>query len=145
LQTQDLHARSHVADRRTATRTARHIFLCGPGGSSNGRTSGFGPENRGSSPCPPAARPTRANTICGVSAPIVAILAAGQGTRMRSGVPKVLHEVCGLPMVLWPVRAAQQAGAGLVVVVDGPERALADVLSDGVELAVQQRPDGTGG
>jgi bifunctional UDP-N-acetylglucosamine pyrophosphorylase/glucosamine-1-phosphate N-acetyltransferase len=80
-----------------------------------------------------------------VSAPIVAILAAGQGTRMRSSLPKVLHEVCGLPMVLWPVRAAQQAGAARVVVVDGPERALASVLPDGVELAVQPRADGTGG
>ena len=31
---------------------------------------------------------------------------------MRSRTPKVLHELCGLPMVLWPVRAALAAGAG---------------------------------
>ena len=85
-------------------------------------------------------------SIPGVSpAPTVLILAAGQGTRMRSRTPKVLHELCGIPMVLWPVRAALAAGAGQVVVVDSPERALADVLPDGVALAVQPRPNGTGG
>lgn len=86
--------------------------------------------------------------VCRVSAPTVLILAAGQGTRMRSSTPKVLHELCGLPMVLWPVRAAldsMPARPGKVVVVDSPERALAGVLPDGVELAVQPRSDGTGG
>jgi bifunctional UDP-N-acetylglucosamine pyrophosphorylase/glucosamine-1-phosphate N-acetyltransferase len=80
-----------------------------------------------------------------VSAPIVLVLAAGQGTRMRSRTPKVLHELCGLPMVLWPVRAALGAGAGTVVVVDSPARALEPLLPTGVELAVQERPNGTGG
>jgi bifunctional UDP-N-acetylglucosamine pyrophosphorylase / glucosamine-1-phosphate N-acetyltransferase len=80
-----------------------------------------------------------------VSAPTVLILAAGRGTRMRSNTPKVLHDVCGLPMVLWPVRAALAAGAGRVVVVDSPERALERVLPEGVELAVQERANGTGG
>jgi len=78
-------------------------------------------------------------------APTVLILAAGQGTRMRSDTPKVLHELCGLPMVLWPVRAALAAGAGRVVVVDSPARATEPVLPDGVELAVQPEPNGTGG
>jgi bifunctional UDP-N-acetylglucosamine pyrophosphorylase/glucosamine-1-phosphate N-acetyltransferase len=80
-----------------------------------------------------------------VSAPIVLILAAGQGTRMRSAKPKVLHELCGRPMVLWPVAAALEAGAGRVLVVDSPDRALEAVLPEGVDLAVQPRPDGTGG
>lgn len=80
-----------------------------------------------------------------MSAPIVLILAAGQGTRMRSQRPKVLHELCGQPMVLWPVQAALAAGAGRVVVVDSPARALEQVLPEGVELAVQPRSDGTGG
>jgi bifunctional UDP-N-acetylglucosamine pyrophosphorylase/glucosamine-1-phosphate N-acetyltransferase len=78
-------------------------------------------------------------------APTVLILAAGQGTRMRSKTPKVLHELCGRPMVLWPVRAALEAGAERVVVVDSPARALAAVLPEGVELAVQPRSNGTGG
>ena len=80
-----------------------------------------------------------------MAAPTVLILAAGQGTRMRSRTPKVLHELCGIPMVLWPVRAAQKAGAGRVIVVDSPERALGPLLPDGVELAVQEIPNGTGG
>ncbi len=80
-----------------------------------------------------------------MSAPVVLILAAGQGTRMRSATPKVLHDVCGRPMVLWPVAAALEAGAARVVVVDSPARALERVLPDGVDLAVQERPDGTGG
>ncbi len=80
-----------------------------------------------------------------MSAPTVLILAAGQGTRMRSKTPKMLHELCGRPMILWPVLAAQAAGAGRVVVVDSPQRALEDVLPGQAELAVQEHPDGTGG
>jgi bifunctional UDP-N-acetylglucosamine pyrophosphorylase/glucosamine-1-phosphate N-acetyltransferase len=64
---------------------------------------------------------------------------------MRSKVPKVLHELCGRPMVLWPVYAARAAGAERVVVVDSPDRPLEAVLPQGVELAVQERPNGTGG
>ena len=48
-------------------------------------------------------------------------------------------------MLLWPVHAALEAGAGKVVVVDSPARALQGVLPEGVELAVQPRSDGTGG
>jgi bifunctional UDP-N-acetylglucosamine pyrophosphorylase / glucosamine-1-phosphate N-acetyltransferase len=71
------------------------------------------------------------------------ILAAGQGTRMRSRTPKVLHDLCGLPMIAWPVRAAREAGADRVVVVGGPDRALEGHLPEGVELAVQAEPRGT--
>ena len=72
-------------------------------------------------------------------APTVLILAAGQGTRMRSATPKVLHELCGRPMVMWPVTAALEAGASRVVVVDSPERALEGVLPGGVDVAIQER------
>jgi bifunctional UDP-N-acetylglucosamine pyrophosphorylase/glucosamine-1-phosphate N-acetyltransferase len=48
-------------------------------------------------------------------------------------------------MILWPVRAALEAGAGRVVVVDSPARALEHLLPEGVDLAVQERPNGTGG
>jgi bifunctional UDP-N-acetylglucosamine pyrophosphorylase / glucosamine-1-phosphate N-acetyltransferase len=64
---------------------------------------------------------------------------------MRSATPKVLHELCGQPMLLWPVRAALAAGAGKVVVVDSPARACHAVLPDGVVLAVQPQSNGTGG
>jgi bifunctional UDP-N-acetylglucosamine pyrophosphorylase / glucosamine-1-phosphate N-acetyltransferase len=80
-----------------------------------------------------------------VIAPTVVILAAGQGVRMRSRTPKVLHELCGRAIVLWPVRAAFEAGAERVVVVDSPARKLEHVLPEGVHLAVQEHPDGTGG
>jgi bifunctional UDP-N-acetylglucosamine pyrophosphorylase / glucosamine-1-phosphate N-acetyltransferase len=80
-----------------------------------------------------------------VIAPTVVILAAGQGTRMRSRVPKMLHDLCGRPLIGWPVAAAREAGAGKIVVVGGPDRALAGHLPEGVELAVQPEPDGTGG
>src|SRR5689334_18473205 len=77
-------------------------------------------------------------------APVAVILAAGQGTRMRSAVPKVLHPICGRAMALWPVHAALEAGAQRVVVVGGPDRALEPVLPPGAELAVQEQPLGTG-
>jgi bifunctional UDP-N-acetylglucosamine pyrophosphorylase/glucosamine-1-phosphate N-acetyltransferase len=83
-------------------------------------------------------------SIGDVSQPTVVIMAGGQGTRMRSRVPKVLHPICGRAMALWPVHAALEAGAGKVVVVGGPERALEPVLPDGVVLTVQERPLGTG-
>jgi bifunctional UDP-N-acetylglucosamine pyrophosphorylase/glucosamine-1-phosphate N-acetyltransferase len=70
-----------------------------------------------------------------MTAPTVVVLAAGQGTRMRSDVPKVLHELCGRPMGLWPVMAALEAGAGKVVVVDSPARPLAEVLAERGMLA----------
>ena len=77
-------------------------------------------------------------------APTVVILAAGEGTRMRSRTPKVLHDLCGRPLILWPVLAAQAAGAGKVVVVDGPRHHLEGVLPEGVERVVQAEPKGTG-
>src|SRR3712207_7449115 len=49
-------------------------------------------------------------TMRRVPAPTVLILAAGEGTRMRSDLPKVLHPICGRPMIGWPIRAAQEAG-----------------------------------
>jgi bifunctional UDP-N-acetylglucosamine pyrophosphorylase / glucosamine-1-phosphate N-acetyltransferase len=80
-----------------------------------------------------------------VTAPTVVILAAGQGTRMRSRVPKVLHDLCGRPMIAWSVAAAREIGAGKVVVVDGPDRPLNGALPDGVRLAIQPEANGTGG
>ena len=79
-----------------------------------------------------------------VSAPTVVIIAAGEGTRMRSALPKVLHPLCGRPLILWPVTAALEAGAGKVVVVDNPKRRLEDRLPEGVEVAIQEQPRGTG-
>ena len=48
------------------------------------------------------------------------ILAAGEGTRMRSTLPKVLHPVGGLPMVGHVMRTALAAGSTAISVVVGP-------------------------
>ena len=78
-------------------------------------------------------------------APTVLIMAAGEGTRMRSSLPKVLHPVCGRPMIAWPVLAAREAGAGRVVVIVSPDRDLAPGLPAGTETVVQPEANGTGG
>lgn len=72
-------------------------------------------------------------------------MAAGEGTRMRSSRPKALHEVCGRPMVAWPVLAAREAGAGRVAVIVSPEHDVSGALPDGTETVVQPQPDGTAG
>jgi bifunctional UDP-N-acetylglucosamine pyrophosphorylase/glucosamine-1-phosphate N-acetyltransferase len=73
------------------------------------------------------------------------ILAAGQGTRMRSRLPKMLHPLCGRPLVGWPIAAALEAGADRIVVVDSPANTLAGHLPAGVTSVVQPEPNGTGG
>ena len=47
------------------------------------------------------------------------ILAAGQGTRMKSDRPKVVHHVAGRPMIWWVVRAVREAGASKIVLIVG--------------------------
>ncbi|WP_288403531.1 NTP transferase domain-containing protein, partial [uncultured Deinococcus sp.] len=76
----------------------------------------------------------------------VLILAAGQGTRMRSGLPKVLHPVAGRPMVAWAVKAARDLGARRVVVVTGhgAEAVEAALQAPGVAFARQEKQRGTG-
>jgi bifunctional UDP-N-acetylglucosamine pyrophosphorylase/glucosamine-1-phosphate N-acetyltransferase len=64
---------------------------------------------------------------------------------MRSPLPKVLHPVCGRPMVIWPVIAADRAGIGRIVVVVPPDSPVGEALPEGVETAVQDGADGTGG
>lgn len=76
----------------------------------------------------------------------VVILAAGQGTRMNSALPKVLHPVAGRPMVTWAVRAARALGARHVVVVTGhgAERVEAALEGQDVIFARQEQRLGTG-
>ena len=47
------------------------------------------------------------------------VLAAGEGKRMRSRQPKVLHPLCGRPLIAYPLRTAQ-ALADRIVLVVGP-------------------------
>lgn len=75
------------------------------------------------------------------------ILAAGQGIRMRSALPKVLHPCMGRTLVEWVVAAAKEAGVGRVVLVVPSESAAirAVFASDpGVGFAAQVSQRGTG-
>ena len=75
------------------------------------------------------------------------ILAAGEGTRMKSALPKVMHPVAGLPMVAHVVRAAAAAGAGDVALVvgNGAEAvgAAASAFAPGASSFVQKERHGT--
>jgi bifunctional UDP-N-acetylglucosamine pyrophosphorylase/glucosamine-1-phosphate N-acetyltransferase len=75
----------------------------------------------------------------------VVILAAGQGTRMRSRLPKMLHPLCGRPLVGWPIAAAREAGARRIVVVVSPGGELDGHLPSDVVTVVQPEANGTGG
>jgi len=73
-------------------------------------------------------------------------MAAGEGTRMRSSTPKMLHPVCGRPMVAWPIEAAREAtGAEWIVAIDSPKQNSVPGLPDKVRIVTQPKPDGTGG
>jgi bifunctional UDP-N-acetylglucosamine pyrophosphorylase / glucosamine-1-phosphate N-acetyltransferase len=74
----------------------------------------------------------------------VIIMAAGQGTRMLSDTPKVLHRVAGRSLVGWVVDAARQAGAARVVAIVRPGDGVAEGLPEGVEVAEQHEGEGTG-
>ncbi|MCA9032953.1 MAG: NTP transferase domain-containing protein [Planctomycetaceae bacterium] len=75
------------------------------------------------------------------------VLAAGKSRRMQSDTPKVLHEVCGRPMVEYVLDAAREAGAKKIVVVVGHK---AEVVQDAlshhpdVAFALQEQQNGTG-
>jgi bifunctional UDP-N-acetylglucosamine pyrophosphorylase/glucosamine-1-phosphate N-acetyltransferase len=62
---------------------------------------------------------------------VAVILAAGKGTRMRSELPKVLHQAAGRPLLAWVVDAARAAGCSriLVVVGHGAERVREEISS----------------
>jgi bifunctional UDP-N-acetylglucosamine pyrophosphorylase / glucosamine-1-phosphate N-acetyltransferase len=62
---------------------------------------------------------------------------------MHSDTPKLLHPLCGRPLIAWSVAAARDAGAAKIVVVQAPERPLDAVLDDGVVVAVQENALGT--
>ena len=75
----------------------------------------------------------------------VVILAAGKGTRMKSRKPKVLHPVCGKPMLRIITESAATAGLGpCVVVVSAESDAVRDALGSGCLYAVQEERLGTG-
>src|SRR5690349_3832949 len=76
----------------------------------------------------------------------VVILAAGQGTRMKSALPKVLHRIAGRPMLGHVLAVARALGAARTVVVTAPgAEQVAGLLKEwGAETVVQDRQLGTG-
>jgi len=75
------------------------------------------------------------------------ILAAGKGTRMKSGVVKVMHPVGERPMITWPVAAAKAAGADRISLVIGHQaEKVQQFFSDdsAISFAIQAEQLGTG-
>lgn len=75
----------------------------------------------------------------------VVILAAGKGTRMKSGMPKVMHAVAGRPMIAHLLGTVSELSPEKVVVVIGPDM---DQVSEAVAphtTCVQEDRNGTGG
>lgn len=74
------------------------------------------------------------------------ILAAGEGTRMKSYTPKVLHKICGLSMLGHVIKATRTAGAEKIVVVVGKnaEKIKEAFKDDDIEFVMQYEQKGTG-
>ena len=77
------------------------------------------------------------------------LLAAGQGTRMKSSTPKMLHRLAGRPLIYYSVRAALDAGSSDVIVVVGHgaeavQRYLTDTFGSSVRTVLQSEQRGTG-
>jgi bifunctional UDP-N-acetylglucosamine pyrophosphorylase/glucosamine-1-phosphate N-acetyltransferase len=75
------------------------------------------------------------------------ILAAGKGTRMKSGLVKVMHSLGGYPMITWPANAARVAGAARTVMVVGYQgETVREYFADAgdVAFALQEEQLGTG-
>ncbi len=75
------------------------------------------------------------------------VLAAGKGTRMKSGLIKVLHPVAGMPMIAWPVAAARNAGSDPIVLVIGHQANAVQSTFRGatdIRCAMQEEQLGTG-
>ncbi len=76
---------------------------------------------------------------------VAVVMAGGLGTRMRSSVPKLLHPLCGRPMLSYVVDAARAAtGRDPIVVTSPATAAVRDSFPSGVVFALQERPDGSG-
>ena len=74
----------------------------------------------------------------------VVILAAGEGKRMRSRQPKILHPLCGRALVAYPLRAAQALADRFVVVAPPDTPALREALAPEIRIVEQRERLGTG-
>lgn len=78
----------------------------------------------------------------------VVVLAAGKGTRMKSGLPKVLHKVAGLSLLGHALHAVRELAPSRTVIVSGPDMdnvaAEARRIIPGAAIAIQAERHGTG-
>lgn len=72
------------------------------------------------------------------------ILAAGEGKRMKSATPKVLHSAAGMPIAAWVAQAAQEVTGGkpVLVIGNGAEK-VKEYFGDSVRYALQEKQLGT--
>ncbi|GAA3805123.1 bifunctional UDP-N-acetylglucosamine diphosphorylase/glucosamine-1-phosphate N-acetyltransferase GlmU [Streptomyces coacervatus] len=96
---------------------------------------------------PPTPQP-KGNPVSAIRPAAVVVLAAGEGTRMKSATPKVLHEICGRSLVGHVLAAARELEPENLVVVVGHAREkvtahLAEI-DPAVRTAVQAEQNGTG-
>lgn len=71
------------------------------------------------------------------------ILAAGKGTRMKSSLPKVIHKICGRPMIAYTLENLRSAGVGsITAVISFKRNQVSRYIKGAVEIAIQQNPKG---
>jgi len=76
----------------------------------------------------------------------IIVLAAGKGKRMKSAMPKALHQICGRPILGYVLDLASQLKPEKTVAVLGHKQELVrEILPQGVEAAIQKNLNGTAG
>ncbi|MCF8495094.1 MAG: bifunctional UDP-N-acetylglucosamine diphosphorylase/glucosamine-1-phosphate N-acetyltransferase GlmU [Alphaproteobacteria bacterium] len=75
----------------------------------------------------------------------IVILAAGRGSRMKSGLPKVLHPLAGLPMIGWLLKTAESLDPEKIIIVVSPDMPDLEKAVTPHEIAIQPVANGTGG
>lgn len=74
----------------------------------------------------------------------IVILAAGEGSRMKSSLPKVLHTICGEPMIRFVLKSAERLNPEKIVVIVGHQAELVKNAVGNVQCVVQDKQLGTG-
>ncbi len=72
------------------------------------------------------------------------ILAAGEGTRMKSGISKTLHRVCGKEMIKYVIEAAENSGTDKNIVVLGHGKESVEHAIEGMNVETVEQPVGPG-
>jgi len=75
----------------------------------------------------------------------IIILAAGKGTRMKSDIPKVMHELAGKPMINWLIETCERLNPDKIITVIGPDMPELAAAAAPHETVIQETRNGTGG